>query len=179
MVIHIGGRQNTPGEGGRKRDGRSILMVIFAVIAAVSVGVAIWAVSSRDVSSSSPVDASNGDEPIGSPDESSEPLTDQIALPQFAWIYLKAGETQQELTFTNPAQNFAWLKVSLVLDGQALWESTLLKPGETSEAVVLSRPLDAGEHEAHLIYSCYADGGGRSPLNGADSPVALKVYKAS
>lgn len=175
----MGERQNTSGEGERKRDYRNVLLVVFAAIAAVSVGVAIWAVSSNNVTQGN-TDVPGSEGPESSlASEPAEPLTDQIALPQFAWLYLVAGQTEQELTFTNPEQNFAWLKVSLLLDGKTLWESALLKPGETSEAVMLSRPLDVGNYEAHLTYSCYADGGGQSPLNGADSPVTLKVYKAS
>ena len=178
-MAHIGETQNTSGESEHRRDGRNVLLVVFAVIAAVSVGVAIWALSTRNAPSNN-ADIPGNEKPEGTPaSEPVEPLKDQIALPQFAWLYLKAGETEQELTFANPEQNFAWLKVSLVLDGQTLWESKILRPGETSEAVVLSRPLDAGDHEAHLVYSCYADGAGQSSLNGADSPVTLKVYKAS
>lgn len=87
----------------------------------------------------------SSESPIASEPKTPEPLTDQIALPQFAWINLAADTTQQKQTFENPSQNFAQFQVSLVLDGETLWESELLKPGETSAPVVLTRPLEAGD----------------------------------
>ena len=111
--------------------------------------------------------------PVPTPTE--EPLTDSIALPQFAWLNLKADTTEQTLTFDNPYYNFAHFRVSLVLDGETLWESALLAPGETSQPVELTRPLPAGEYEIELCYACFADAEGTSPLNGAASPVKLLV----
>ena len=104
-----------------------------------------------------------------------EKLTDTIALPQFAWIDLQADATEQSMTFDNPSQNFAAFRVSIVLDGETLWESETLRPGDTSAPVVLSRPLAKGEYEAHLVYTCFTNDEAERPLNGADSPILLKV----
>ncbi len=104
-----------------------------------------------------------------------EKLTNTIALPQFAWIDLQADRTEQSNTFDNPPQNFAAFRVSIVLDGETLWESETLRPGDTSAPVVLSRPLAKGEYEAHLVYTCFTNDEAESPLNGADSPILLKV----
>ena len=79
------------------------------------------------------------------------------------------------MTFDNPQRNFAYFRVSLVLDGETLWESDLLAPGETSKPVVLSKPLAAGEYEVTLGYACFADKEEKSPLNGAASPMKLLV----
>ena len=79
------------------------------------------------------------------------------------------------MIFDNPQRNFAHFRVSLVLDGETLWESELLAPGETSKPVVLSKPLAAGEYQIELCYACFSDAEGTQTLNGARSPVRLVV----
>lgn len=153
----------------KERDGRDKLIVILLIITLLSVSVAVWAVISKG-NSQLPLTTS------AQTNENPEKLTDSIALPQFAWLTFTARTKKQTLTFTNPEQNFAQFRVSIVLDGETLWQSELLRPGETSEAVVLSRALSAGEYEARLVYECFTNDEAQNPLNGADSPVTLKVY---
>ena len=146
------------------------MMILLAVIAVAAIAVAVWAITSRDHGSSPPTEQTSTEEA-----STPEPLTDTIALPQFAWLNLKADTTEQTLTFDNPSQNFAAFRVSIVLDGETLWESELLRPGDTSAPVVLSRSLSAGEYEASLVYTCFTNDEAQSPLNGANSPILLKV----
>ena len=153
----------------KKRDPRNILIVVLIVVAVVAVALAVWALSTRVT----PEAAAPRLTPKPTPTE--EPLTNTIALPQFAWLNLKADTTEQTLTFDNPQRNFAHFRVSLVLDGETLWESELLAPGETSKPVTLSKPLAAGEYQVELCYACFADAEETSPLNGARSPVRLMV----
>ena len=155
-----------------QKDPRNTLLIVLAVIAILAILVAVWAIRTRN-ENAPPMQDSELSETTAEP---VEPLTNQIALPQFAWIYLAADTTQQTQTFQNPPQNFAQFRVSIVLDGDTLWESELLKPGETSAPVVLSRPLEAGEYEANLVYVCFTDDDSMSQLNGANSPITLKVY---
>ena len=153
----------------KERDGRDKLIVILLFITLLSVSVAVWAVISKG-NSQLPLTTS------AQTNENPEKLTDSIALPQFAWLTFTARTKKQTLTFTNPEQNFARFRVSIVLDGETLWQSELLRPGETSEAVVLSRALSAGEYEARLVYECFTNDEAKNPLNGADSPITIKVY---
>ena len=153
----------------KERDGRDKLIVILLIITLLSVSVAVWAVISKG-NSQLPLTTS------AQTNENPEKLTDSIALPQFAWLTLTAKTKKQTLTFTNPEQNFAQFRVSIVLDGETLWQSELLRPGETSETVVLSRALSAGEYEARLVYECFTNDEAQNPLNGADSPITIKVY---
>ncbi len=146
------------------------MLIVFAVIAVVAVIVAVWAIATRN-------DGPPGNE-AQSPEETMEPiekLTDTIALPQFAWLYLKADTIEQTLTFDNPPQNYVQLRVSIVLDDETLWESELLKPGESSGPVVLTRPLKTGEYGANLVYTCFTNDEEMNSLNGANSPITLKV----
>ena len=167
------GKQSSPGKQKGSSGSRNIIMVMLVIIAAVAIIVAILAVMSSN-KTQEPVQTAA---PVTTPETTTEPetLTDQIALPQFAWLNLKADETDQTLTFDNPAQNFAQFRVAIVLDGETLWESELLKPGETSTPVVLSKELAAGEYEANLIYTCFTNDEAMEPLNGANSPITLKV----
>ena len=170
-----------------QKDPRNTLLIVLAVIAILAILVAVWAIRTRNenvpLMQESELSETTANAPAMQEPELSEttaepvePLTNQIALPQFAWIYLAADTTQQTQTFQNPPQNFAQFRVSIVLDGDTLWESELLKPGETSAPVVLSRPLEAGEYEAYLVYVCFTDDDSMSQLNGANSPITLKVY---
>ena len=147
----------------------SPLRWLFTVLAVAAIAVAVWALSTR---SAAPAPAPRL---TPKPTPTEEPLTNTIALPQFAWLNLSADTTEQTLTFDNPQRNFAHFRVSLVLDGETLWESEMLAPGKTSKPVTLSRPLAAGEYQIELCYACFADAEGTSPLNGARSPVRLVV----
>lgn len=152
-------------------------MIVFAVIAVIAIVVAVWAIATRNkaVPASDIAIPQQAFQTPAPPTPTVEPLTNQIAFPQFAWIYFAADQTQQSRTFENPPQNFAQFRVTLALDGETLWESDLLKPGETSAPVVLSRPLAAGEYTANLIYTCYTNDEAMNSLNGANSPITLRV----
>lgn len=80
----------------KKRDPRNILIVVLIVVAVVAVALAVWALSTRVT----PEAAAPRLTPKPTPTE--EPLTNTIALPQFAWLNLKADTTEQTLTFDNP-----------------------------------------------------------------------------
>ena len=153
----------------KKRDSRNVLIFVLIIVAAAAIALAVWALSTRNtVPSPTP-------SLTPQPEQTEEQLTNTIALPQFALLNLKADTTEQTLTFDNPKRNFAHFRVSLVLDGETLWESELLAPGETSKPVVLSKPLAAGEYQIELCYACFSDAEGTQTLNGARSPVRLVV----
>lgn len=149
----------------KKRDPRNLIIVILLVVAVIAVGIALWTGLSRD----------KGQDQPHFEEAEEEKLTDTIALPQFAELDLMADTTEQTLTFENPARNYAYFRVSLVMDDETLWESELLAPGETSKPVVLQEPLAKGEYEVQLCYSCFSDEQEQNALNGAASPVKLIV----
>ena len=155
-----------------KRDRRDVVIVILSVITLISVIAAVWALFFRSCHAPAAASGTN----VAGEAEQPEKMTDSIALPQFAWLTFASDVREQTLTFTNPERNFACFRVSIVLDGETLWQSELLKPGEMSGQVVLSRALSAGEYEARLVYECFTDDEAQNPLNGADSPITLKVY---
>lgn len=167
-----------------KKNNNNVLMVLLALIAVIACVVAVWAVLSMKklantpaapVVTSEPVSASTPTS-VPTPVPTPTPLTNSIALPQMAWINLEADKTEQAKTFTNPQENFAQFRVTVFMDGEVLWQSKFLKPGETSAPMVLVHTLSPGEYDANLIYECVTNDAAKSPLNGANSPIKLKVY---
>lgn len=63
---------------------------------------------------------------------------------------MQAGTTAVPLAFENPRENgyAARLDVTLDATGEAVASTGVVSPGQYLETVSLSRPLDAGQHEA-------------------------------
>ncbi len=146
---------------GKRINLKDVLLVIYALITVVAVVIAVRAVSAR-------LNAGKELQPV-------EKLTDSISIPQFESLELKADTLEQDLVLWNPEENYAKFRISIVLNDEVLWESKLLQPGEKTGPIVLTKTLPAGEYEARLVYNCFADDEEQSPLNGADSPIKLKV----
>ena len=142
---------------------KNILIVVLCVIVVALVGVTVWALFFRDNST-----ASNVSEVVKKPDS--------IAIPGYEKLVLKADQTEQDLTFSNPDQNACVFVITLSLeDGTVLWQSGEIKPGKTSLPVELNEPLSAGTYQGILSYACYTEDSSRTPLNGAETQVVLRV----
>lgn len=101
---------------------------------------------------------------------------DSIAVPGYEVLELQANTKQQTLRLPNPPQNVCYFKISLYLDDSVLlWQSELIEPGATSEPIVLLHVLDKGTYSnAILKYECFKMDG-KTPLNGAETKLALWV----
>ena len=82
---------------------------------------------------------------------------------------------EQSMPLYNPENNACYFRISLLLDGGALWRSDLLAPGQTAPQQTLSRALAAGEYSAVLKYECFADEAETVPLNGSEIALTLRV----
>ena len=102
---------------------------------------------------------------------------DTISIPGYEGISLKADTKQQTIGFPNPAENTCYFQISLYLeDGTLLWKSDLVKPGMISEPLVLNQSLPAGTYpNTKLKYDCFTMDKNRSPLNGAETKLTLRV----
>ena len=114
---------------------------------------------------------------------SNQPISDQtsssetISLPGYSSITFAANTTDQEQTFSNPKENNCYIKVSILLsDGNLLWHSDLIAPGNSSDAVQLTTALSEGVYkESILKYECYTMDNSLTQLNGAQSTITLVV----
>lgn len=102
---------------------------------------------------------------------------DELAIPGYEGITLKADCKEQEIGFPNPAQNTCYFQISLILeDGTTLWQSELVKPGEISEPITLNEPLAAGVYPNSLLkFDCYTMDGSMRSLNGAATKMTIHV----
>lgn len=102
---------------------------------------------------------------------------ESIAIPGYEGLELQADTKKQTLCLPNPAQNACYFQISLYLDdGSLLWQSKLIEPGESSDPIKLSEPLEIGTYpDAILRYACFTLDGSMTPLNGAEMKLTLRV----
>mgnify|MGYP000014495003 CR=1 FL=1 len=111
--------------------------------------------------------------------EAVEKNENSISVPGYEGIALKADSLEQEVALKNPVQNTCYFVITLYLeDGTVLWQSDYIKPGETSSPIVLNQPLEEGSYpNAVLQYSCFKMDSEKTPLNGAETKLTLRVKK--
>lgn len=124
-------------------------------------------------------------QPIQTPDNSSlientEPAPkneNSISVPGYEGITLKADILEQTISLSNPVQNTCYFVITLYLeDGTMLWQSDYIKPGETSSPIILSQTLAKGNYpNAVLQYACFKMDREKTPLNGAEMKLTLRV----
>lgn len=104
-------------------------------------------------------------------------LENRTAIPGYESLTLKADEKKQETVLSNPAENTCLFRISLLLeDGTLLWTSKEIKPGKSSDPIRLSQPLSPGQYpNAVLKYECFAMDADKTPLNGAEIKLTLRV----
>ena len=88
---------------------------------------------------------------------------------------LSRQTAEQSLPLYNPEINSCFFRISLVLDGETIWRSGLLAPGQSVTQQTLERTLAAGEYSATLKYECFANQAGTASLNGSEIGFTLHV----
>ena len=103
--------------------------------------------------------------------------TGAIAIPGFDVMKFRAGQTVQSVRLYNPEANACAFVVSIILpSGKEIYQSDLLKPGDSVDEIEISVPLDAAIYTASILrYSCYSLDEDPQELNGADSLFTLEV----
>ena len=97
-----------------------------------------------------------------------------IKIPGYESLSFTADKTEQSVKLTNPAENACLFRLSLIIDGETLWTSGEIKPGETVEKLNLSRALSKGAYPAVLKYECFTLQD-KTPLNGAEIKLNIEV----
>ena len=73
-------------------------------------------------------------------------------------IIVEAGSAHASWGYANNALSGNDVVITLEMDGEELFRSAALKPGETLDTFELNRALEVGEYEAVAIASVYRDG---------------------
>ena len=97
-----------------------------------------------------------------------------IKIPGYESLIFTADKTEQSVKLTNPVENACLFRLSLIIDGETLWTSGEIKPGETVEKLKLSRALSKGTYPAVLKYECFTLQD-KTPLNGAEIKLNIEV----
>lgn len=156
----------------RKQNGYSRWIILLLLLLILMAGILIWLLLKPD--------SVQAELPNGKQMEATEEVVknpDSIAIPGYEGIALKADTKQQTIGFPNPPQNTCYFRITLMLeDGTVLWQSELVEPGEVSDPINLSQPLQAGTYpNAILKYDCYTMDGNMKALNSAATKLTLRV----
>lgn len=169
-----------------------LAVLILAAVAALSVGITLTVVhsaripcavctccskSSSDVSKTAEEqqNESTGTAEVQHNESTVQKDPASISIPGFDFLNLRADTKEQNLSFLNPSENSCYFRISLLLDGEALWRSELLAPGQSTEKQVLNRSLAVGNYNAVLKYECFADEAETDSLNGSEIELPLHV----
>lgn len=148
---------------------KSTIQTIILVLLILLVGCLIAWLLMRMGSSDMPLDAPTVEEEIVKNEDS-------IAIPGYEGLILKANSKKQEISLKNPAENTCYFVITLYLeDGTELWRSEWIKAGEVSKPIRLKRELEPGNYPALLKYDCYRMDKDKTPLNGAQMKLTLRV----
>lgn len=155
----------------QKKNTKRILMTILLALIGIAIFLGIWAIfgSLDSIPENTLSDTSA--------QESEDKKSDSIAIPGYEGITLKADSLEQTVALKNPEQNSCYFLITLSLeDGTILWKSNYIKPGETSSPIVLNQFLEKGNYpNAVLHYSCFKMDSEKTPLNGAETKLTLRV----
>lgn len=152
----------------KKNKVKKILIIILLILILAAIGLSIWFfLLNNDV----PTDFS---EPTASAE--AEKTEDTIAIPGYEGLTLIADTKKQELSLKNPETNTCYFVITLYLeDGTELWKSEMIKAGDVSKPIKLNQELSAGNYPAKLKYECYRMDKEKTPLNGAEMKLTLRV----
>ncbi len=79
------------------------------------------------------------------PDAQTAQTAQQIAIPGYEALELKADQKKQTLCLPNPETNDCYFRISLYLaDDTLLWQSGLIKPGKTSATITFTAEVVSG-----------------------------------
>ncbi|MGN0501633.1 MAG: hypothetical protein ACI4HN_01780 [Ruminococcus sp.] len=97
-----------------------------------------------------------------------------IKIPGYPSITIPANQTDVTVALLNPEGNPCYFVFELVLKDtdETLYTSKLVPPGQAITDITLSKPLDAGQHNAVIKISTYSLED-QSPMNGANVETIL------
>ena len=152
----------------KKNKTKKILIAILLILILAAIGLGVWFFLLNNDTST------DFSEPAASAE--TEKTEDTIAIPGYEGLTLKADTKKQELSLKNPETNTCYFVITLYLeDGTELWKSEMIKAGDVSKPIKLNQELSAGNYPAKLKYECYRMDKEKTPLNGAEMKLTLRV----
>lgn len=155
-----------------------ITVIIAAVILIGTAGVLIFSgvfSPKIDTDHKGVVGVISDDWDTGLKEESSE-TKPGTQIPGYSTAEMKEGDTTLTLSIGNPKANsvgfFATLKLQ---NGDVLYESELLEPGQGLTEIPLTHTLSKGTYDAAVVYKCVLLDEENTPLNAAESVFKLIV----
>ena len=147
------------------------LVILLIILVVIAVLISVWAVFIKQDMSQTNTDIQNQDSDLIEKNE------DTISIPGYEGITLRADSLEQTVSLDNPIQNTCYFVITLYLeDGTRLWQSDYIKPGETSSPIVLTQSLEKGTYPNTVLqYSCFKMDDEKTPLNGAETKLTLRV----
>ena len=100
----------------------------------------------------------------------------QIQIAGFSSWHIPAGETKNlPITLKNPDGNPCYFSFSIILsDGETIYQSDMVPPGEAIKQITINRALSAGEYAATIHIDTNALDDGRA-MNKADLNLTITV----
>lgn len=97
----------------------------------------------------------------------------ELVVPAFSQLSFKAGYMEQTVLLSNPASNDADMYIVLEVDGEEIYKSGLIKPGECIKEIKLDKTLYVGIYDCTVFYHFNKDG---IELNGLKNKCKLEVH---
>lgn len=152
-----------------------IIIIVIAIVAAAiaATGIVYFATHNEKEKTNTSANVVPWDVDIE--EEVSAGEEEQILIPGYVSMLMKANTKEQTVSMGNPADNNCYFVIVLKLsDGTILYESEYLKPGEGLKEITINQELDPGEYVAVIEYQCYTLDN-KDPLNGGSSEFQLIV----
>ena len=95
-----------------------------------------------------------------------------IEIPGIDTLYLKAGQTEQQVNLYNPDANDCSICFTLSIGEDLLWKSGKCQPGYGFYEIELNHPLETGTYKGELLHECERNG---QALNSAKMNLEIVV----
>ena len=97
-----------------------------------------------------------------------------ISIPGYESLEFNADKVKQSVDLGGRRDNKKKIRINLVVDGNSIWTSDLIKPGDKISTIKLKEILDVGTYSAVLQYECFSLKD-KSPLNGSNIELTINV----
>lgn len=161
-----------------KKNGKKkkwiIILIILVAAAVAAAGTVYYLNQKKETNTNVAAEVVPWDTDIKE-EEKTQTTEDEIIIPGYTKMTMKANQKEQAVSMGNPAANTCYFVIVLRLtDGTVLFESDYLKPGEGIRQITMNQELEAGTYEAEIDYQCYSLED-KSPLNNGTAEFTLEV----